>query len=232
MTVACVALRVVGMLSTSSANFAERIPELMQLFNRAIVMRRYGRRSAYVSCCRAITAAIAGVLLTVGFPPQANAHSVLESSSPAKDSAVAAAPPEAVLTFNEPLDPGFTELTVIGPDGVSHWEGGKPAIIGPRLSAPLNPLGPAGRYTLHYRVVSADGHPVSGTFSFTLTTPGPATAAPAAVQAEAPPAAPAAAPAAREDAIPAWPWIVGAVILLVAGAAVAMRIGRGPDRNP
>jgi hypothetical protein len=86
-------------------------------------------------------------------------------------------------------------------------------------------------------VVSDDGHPVQGKVSFTLTAPGPAaaaaTTAPAA--AAAPPLAapaPTAAPVAPQasstpsDSAPIWPWLVGAVILVAAGAVVALRLGR------
>ncbi|HEV7976844.1 copper resistance CopC family protein [Amycolatopsis sp.] len=171
-----------------------------------------------------------GMLILALTAPAASAHSVLESSSPAKDSSIATAPAEVVLQFNEPLDTGFTELAVLGPDGTSHWEGGAPVITGPKLSAPLKPLGQAGKYTVHYRIVSTDGHPVSGSLTFTLTSPGPATAT-SVPAAPTPPNSPAADTAAQSDTgggVPAWPWITGAVVLLIAGAAVAIHIGRGP----
>ena len=75
-------------------------------------------------------------------------------------------------------------------------------------------------------MVSADGHPVSGKTSFTLTTAGPgspdaqvpaATAAPNAVPSAAPPDA---------GGAPVWPWIVGAVVLVGAGVVLALRLGR------
>ncbi|HEX5813288.1 MAG TPA: copper resistance protein CopC, partial [Pseudonocardia sp.] len=88
------------------------------------------------------------------------------------------------------------------------------------------PLGPAGVYQIGYRVVSADGHPVSGKVAFTLTTAGagsaqaqtPATtAAPDAVPTTAPPDA---------GGAPVWPWIAGAVVLVAGGVALALRLGR------
>jgi copper resistance protein C len=42
----------------------------------------------------------------------------------------------------------------------------------------VSALGPAGPCQIGYRGVSDDGHPVEGTVSFTLTTPGAAAAAP------------------------------------------------------
>lgn len=152
----------------------------------------------------------------------AMAHSVLVSSDPAKDSSLAAAPPAVTLVFNEPLDSGFTELAVLGPDGSSHWEGGAPAIAGEKLSAPLRALGAAGVYTVKYRVVSADGHPVSGSVPFTLTGAGGGTAADSVVRKES---AAAAGPA-EGDSMPVWPWITGAGMLAVLGAFVARVIAK------
>ncbi len=54
----------------------------------------------------------------------------------------------------------------------------------PVVSVALRPLGPTGTYTVNYRATSADGHVVSGSWSFDLTRagtgePGPPAAAPA-----------------------------------------------------
>ncbi|UKD55977.1 copper resistance protein CopC [Amycolatopsis sp. FU40] len=151
----------------------------------------------------------------------AEAHSFLESSSPAKDSAIAAGPAKIVRTFNGPLDSGFTELSALGPDGKTPWESGAHTVAGADLSAPVKPLGPAGKYTVDYRIVSADGHPVSGSYSFTLTKPGPGAAA-------APPST-AAASTASENDVPLWAWAAAA--LLIAGGIVAARISRSPSRD-
>jgi copper resistance protein C len=36
------------------------------------------------------------------------------------------------------------------------------ALDGPTVSIDVAPLGPAGRYEIGYRIISADGHPVTG----------------------------------------------------------------------
>jgi len=104
---------------------------------------------------------------------------------------------------------------------------------GGQVSTAVSPLGPVGVYQIGYRVVSDDGHPVQGKVSFTLTAPGPAAAAPTtAPAAAAPTAAPTAASVAPQasstpnGSAPIWPWLVGAVILVAAGAVVALRLGR------
>ena len=183
---------------------------------------------AAVRLAVAFVAACAALLL--GAAP-ALAHTRLQSSDPADGSSVAAAPAAVALTFNEDIAAEFATVKVIGPDGTEYQQGGVSA-DGGRVSTAVAPLGPAGVYRVGYRVVSDDGHPVQGQVSFTLTAPGPAAATTAAALPTPPAAAPsaaapAAAPAAAADGgTPVWPWVAGAVALVVAGAAVALRLGR------
>jgi methionine-rich copper-binding protein CopC len=181
---------------------------------------------------------VACVALLLGAAP-AFAHTRLESSDPVDKSSVDAAPASVSLTFNEAISAEFATLSVVGPDGTNYQSGPVSASNG-QVSTAVSPLGPAGVYEIGYRVVSDDGHPVSGKVSFTLTTAGPgaaaapATAAPTAAAAPAP--APAAAPATTavdpqadsrsSEGAPVWPWLVGAVILVAAGAAAALRLSR------
>jgi hypothetical protein len=171
---------------------------------------------------------LAGLALLLGAAP-ALAHTRLQSSDPSDGASLDAAPEHVSLTFNEEMTPGFSTITVVGPDG-AHYETGEVGAEGGTVSTAVLPLGPAGRYQIGYRVVSADGHPVAGEVAFTLTTPGPATPAPpAAPVASAAPAtpAPAAAPAESSGGSPVWPWIVGAVVLVGGGVVAALRLGRG-----
>ncbi|HVW43162.1 MAG TPA: copper resistance CopC family protein [Amycolatopsis sp.] len=154
-----------------------------------------------------------GVLLLAG-APAAEAHNVLESANPAKGSAVRSAPSSVDLVFNEPVESGFNQIEVVGPDKTSHWEAGPALVQGERVSVPLRPLGQAGVYTVTYHIVSEDGHPVSDSYTFTLTTPGTGTAAPQG------------APPAEDATVPVWVWFAGGAVLLVAGVVVARRIAR------
>jgi methionine-rich copper-binding protein CopC len=152
------------------------------------------------------------------------AHNVLVGSDPADGASLDTGPRQITLRFDLPVQSGFNVVTVIGPDG-GHYENGAPDAIGAAVTADVHPLGPAGKYTVGYRVVSDDGHPVSGSVSFTLTRAGTGhPVAPAA--APGAPSAPAAAESTGDGGMPAWPWIVGAVLLVAAGAAVALRAGR------
>lgn len=170
---------------------------------------------------------LCGLILLFG-AGQAVAHTRLSSSDPADGTSLAAAPERVLLTFNEAVQSGFSTITVVGPDGAT-WQTGDVAVDGPTVSVGLHPLGPAGRYEIGYRVVSDDGHPVTGNLSFTLTDPGPGAAATTAAPPPAADPAPTGPPAAlrSEGGAPVWPWIVAAVVLIGGGVAAALRLGRG-----
>jgi copper resistance protein C len=178
---------------------------------------------------RLVAATVAAcVALLLGAVP-AFAHTRLEGSTPSDGSSIETAPDTVSLRFNEDVQAEFATLTVVGPDGTEYQTGPISASDG-QVSTAVSPLGPAGIYQVGYRVVSDDGHPVQGKVSFTLTKPGPAAAVPAAGPTAAP--APAAAPVAPQassqqgGSAPIWPWLVGAVVVVAAGAVAALRLGR------
>jgi methionine-rich copper-binding protein CopC len=182
---------------------------------------------------------LTALALLLGAAP-AFAHTRLQSSDPADGSSTAGGPQRVSLTFNEPMQPGFATVTVIGPDG-KPYQAGDVTADGGTVSIGVSPLGPAGRYEIGYRVISEDGHPVTGSIGFTLTAAGPGVT-PTSTQAAAPSvadtspttAAPVPAAAAGTDSggtdsggTPVWPWIVGGVVLVAVGAVSALRLGRG-----
>lgn len=181
---------------------------------------------------RALALALLTVLAMLAGAVPALAHTRLVGSDPADDASLDTAPDRVTLTFNETMQADFSTVTVVGPDG-AEWQTGGITASGGTISVALRPLGPAGRYEIGYRVVSDDGHPVTGTVAFTLTAPGPG-AATATTEAAAPspqtsgPAV--AAPTVEEEegrGAPVWPWIAGAVVLVGAGVTAALRMGRG-----
>lgn len=140
----------------------------------------------------------------------ASAHATLIGTDPVENAALATGPGRVSATFNEQMQPEFAAMTVVGPDG-NIWSVGNPEVHGAVVSTAVRPLGPAGTYTVNYRATSADGHVVSGAWSFRLTesgggAPGPAAAAP-------PPAA----------GLPIWPFLAGAAVLIALGAWWAVR---------
>jgi methionine-rich copper-binding protein CopC len=136
----------------------------------------------------------------------AGAHAARVSADPAENATLSTGPTQVRATFNEPLQTTFAAMTVVGPDG-NLWSSGQPQVRGAIVSVGVRPLGPAGNYTVNYRVTSADGHVVSGSWSFRLTAPGTGTPGP-----------PAAASGTGTGGIPVWPFFAGAVVI-VAGAA-------------
>ena len=115
---------------------------------------------------RTLAVFLAVLLALLAGPSPAVAHASLVSTSPEDGSEIATAPPSVELTFSEDVGSGFVAVTA--PDGTkvktSHTH-----LSGPRVTADLSASDQRGRYTVAYRVVSADGHPVSGTFTFTTT---------------------------------------------------------------
>lgn len=129
------------------------------------------RRTASIG---ALTAAVAAIVVAVLPVTSASAHDYLISSDPAADSVVSTAIDTVSLTFNDRvLDIGGNSalVTVTGPDAATrHFETGCATIADTVVSAPVA-LGAAGKYTVTYQIVSADGHQVSNTLGFTYQPP-------------------------------------------------------------
>jgi hypothetical protein len=151
----------------------------------------------------------------------ASAHNSLIASTPQDGAELAAGPQTVQLTFDEPVQngQGLNTIAVLGPNN-DHWEGGAATVAGNVVTAPVRTLGPAGAYKIGWRILSADGHPVSGELRFTLTKAGDGTPAPAGQQQAAPDT-----PAGSDSGVPIWVWIAGAAVLLGAGLVLALRMG-------
>jgi copper resistance protein C len=162
-------------------------------------------------------------LLGATLSAPAAAHTELIASTPAADSSLAAAPAQLELTFDETVTLPSNAIEVIGPDNVT-WEIGTPTVSGPVVRAPVTANGPAGRYTLVYRVVSSDGDPVSGSVGFTLTAPASAAATTATPTATA--SATRSTPTASGGGTLLWVWLAAGAVLLAAVAFVTLRVRR------
>ena len=99
----------------------------------------------------------------------ASAHARLEKTSPKDGSTLTAAPPEVMLRFNEPVKEGLNQVSVTS--GSTDATDGELEIDGDAVYQKLKSSIPAGTYTVTYKVVSGDGHPVSGSMSFTYAPP-------------------------------------------------------------
>ncbi len=167
---------------------------------------------------RALVVLSAAVAVLLSGTGTALAHNSLVSSDPAEGARLSSGPGTVILTFDQPVRKGYSAVTVVGPQG-KYWNDGTVRVSGNTVTAPVNQLGPAGTYTVGYRVLSNDGHPVSGNVTFVLTAPGNGTPAP-------PPKAAGSGPPQSGGGMPVWPWITGAGVLVVAGLVLALRLGR------
>ncbi len=160
----------------------------------------------------------------VGVAGPAAAHNVLISSDPAEGAALATAPTMVTLTFDQPVQNFEPVVTVLGPDG-QRYESGAPVVDSTVVTAGVNALPGPGAYSLAYRVVSADGHPVQGEIHFTVA--GTPSATGGAAPSPMAPGASAANPAGTGTSW--WPWVAGVLVLLLVGAAVLVAIRRRRD---
>jgi methionine-rich copper-binding protein CopC len=97
----------------------------------------------------------------------ASAHDKLISSDPASDQNLAEAPAEVSLTFSaDVLDMGAA--VVVSDAAGTEWVSAAPAVDGPTVTAVLDPGMPDAGYEIRWRVVSSDGHPISGVVPFTV----------------------------------------------------------------
>lgn len=174
-------------------------------------------------------AAVAAVfLVSIGWAAPALAHDALLGSEPADGAVLTEAPSQIVLTFSGAQAGVGSEVAVVGPDG-AVWSDGPVQVSEAVVTQSLRPDMPEGVYTVTFRSVSGDGHPVSGTFAFSVDlreavvteAPEPATAAPVTETAEPATAAP-------DDGAAARPWLgwmpaATAVLLALTGVVVAVR---------
>jgi methionine-rich copper-binding protein CopC len=114
--------------------------------------------------------AVALALAFLGATP-AGAHAQLVSATPAPGSTVASAPAEIRLTFDGPPYDYGLGVVVLSPSG-AHVESGRVSVQGNDVVQPLTRVSEPGTYQVQWRVVSADGHPASGTYAFEVNANG------------------------------------------------------------
>ena len=117
------------------------------------------------STLRGIAGFLLAVLSVVGLATAADAHSVLISMAPADGSLVMTAPSQVVLTFDENVQSLGDAVSVIDPTG-KQVQNGSPQVLNNTMTQALVPITVPGHYRVLYRVVSADGHPVTKELGF------------------------------------------------------------------
>lgn len=114
----------------------------------------------------AVAVAIASaVALSAAVP--ASAHDELVRSDPAEDAVLAAAPSQVTLEFTDEVLTVGAVIVVVDASG-TDWVDGDLEIREGTVAAALEEGMPDAGYEVRWRVVSADGHPISGLIPFTV----------------------------------------------------------------
>jgi copper transport protein len=132
---------------------------------------RIAAASRRVARHRVAGAALVALLLVLAaLPASALAHATLEATTPARGATARVEPKQVVLRFDEAVEGNFGAVRVFDARGDRVDTGAvrHPGGAGAQLAVALKPGLPNGSYTATYRVVSADSHPVSGGFVFSI----------------------------------------------------------------
>ena len=118
------------------------------------------------------SACFVAVALLIGLAGDgAAAHDGLRRSVPAAGAVLDVAPREIRLTFTRAVDPTLARIELIDPSGravelaapVPHPDSGN--VLVAAVTGRLR----AGAYTVRWRIVGSDGHPVQGSFGFVIS---------------------------------------------------------------
>jgi len=112
---------------------------------------------------------VALALLALG-PAPSQAHSQLVSSTPANGAVLAVAPTDVTFVFDEPLLPDLDTISINTEAGV-NVASRRVEPVNNTLSMPWPTDVKPGTYQVAYRIVSGDGHPVTGAITFSYGTP-------------------------------------------------------------
>ncbi|MFI9493323.1 MULTISPECIES: copper resistance CopC/CopD family protein [Streptomyces] len=137
------------------------------------------RRPLTVAALLAVLISVLFGMVLAGASP-ASAHAALTGSDPQDGAVVATAPEEVTLTFSEQIAVSDDSIRVLDPSG-ERADTGAPRELtdgGPvRYGVALHSGLPDGTYTVAWQAVSADSHPVSGAFTFSIGAPSDTTVA-------------------------------------------------------
>ena len=128
----------------------------------------------------AAAALLVGFVVAVGPATPAAAHTKLAKAVPAPKATVTEPVTAITLTFSGLIRQAGTSVEVAGADG-RDVRTGDVRVLDKTVTAPVSPL-PVGTVAVRWRTVSADGHPIEGSYTFrntatpaTSTQPTPAT---------------------------------------------------------
>ena len=114
---------------------------------------------------------LALLLISLSQTTEAYAHSSMIEQFPKGNATISDMPLEVKLTFDEELlDLGSGNFVTVKDPSGKEITTGPTALLSSRISRKLTASTLPGKYSVSYRVVSADGHVVEGTYQFTLRT--------------------------------------------------------------
>jgi len=169
----------------------------------------------------ALLVAGCALVVPIGLAPAASAHDAFTGSTPKSGSTLTTAPTSVTVSFEEPPLAAGLAVAVTAPDK-TLVSSGDPVLTGSDVTVALSPLTASGAYTVAWRVVADDGHPVTGTFGFTLSLTASPTPTPTATGS----AAAAAVPTGSAGSSSALPWVLGGAAVLLVGAGIGLALRR------
>jgi methionine-rich copper-binding protein CopC len=130
-----------------------------------VTMRRLMFASAALA---ALEGAVARTAAAAPVRPRGVLHASLLSSEPAAGATLVVAPSRVRLVFSEPIEASLSGMTLSSANGdsVPLDPNGDPHDVHAVIAS--LPALVAGMYTVHWHVVSADGHRVDGSLAFTI----------------------------------------------------------------
>ncbi|WP_097876042.1 copper resistance CopC/CopD family protein [Streptomyces sp. ms184] len=137
------------------------------------------RPLAAAALLAALVSLVFGLLLAGAGP--ASAHAALTGSDPADGAVVDIAPKEVTLSFSEAIAVGDDSIRVLDPSGKRADTEAEPKDLSEgstvRYGVALHSGLPDGTYTVAWQAISADSHPISGAFTFSIGAPSDTTVA-------------------------------------------------------
>jgi copper transport protein len=118
-----------------------------------------------------VAAVLVAVCTMLAVPAPAWAHALLVSTTPGNWQLIDASPGSVSMRFSEPVDLGLAQVRLIGPRGNDIAGAGRPEHPEGRPDSLMITVPETlanGTYTVAWRVVSADTHPVQGAFTFSV----------------------------------------------------------------
>ncbi|WP_408994647.1 copper resistance CopC/CopD family protein [Streptomyces sp. 1268] len=137
------------------------------------------RPLAAAALLAALVSLVFGLLLAGAGP--ASAHAALTGSDPSDGAVVDTAPKQVTLSFSEAIAVGDDSIRVLDPSGKRADTEAEPRDLSEggtvRYGVSLHSGLPDGTYTVAWQAISADSHPISGAFTFSVGAPSETTVA-------------------------------------------------------